>query len=42
MRIDLIREIMIADQEYIEKVNSSADLFVPGTVTDVVMRSLGT
>ncbi len=33
---------MIADQEYIEKVNSSADLFIPGTLKDVVMRSLGT
>jgi len=31
---------MMADQEYLEKVNRSANLFIPGSIKDVVMRSI--
>lgn len=29
---------MMSDQDYLNKVNSSAHLFIPGSVKDVVMR----
>ena len=31
---------MMADQEYLNKVNSSIHVFIPGTVKDTVMRSV--
>jgi len=33
---------MIADQEYLKKVDSSSHVFIPGSVKDVVMRLIET
>jgi hypothetical protein len=40
--METVSQQMMADQEYLQKVNSSALLFIPGTVKDTVMRLIET
>jgi len=38
--LEKVRNQLMADQEYWQKVAKAADLFIEGSITDTVMRSL--
>ena len=38
--LEQVNALMMSDQEYLQKVSSFGHLFIPGSIKDVVMRSI--